>query len=340
MRLYNDGHEGYRLGSCANLQRVGTDSRLTALRQTLQSLHAQSGVSAPNRGGEPKLTLAKHQLRDWIESQLGAVEKKGDETKASERINKALEKVSVAPGKDGENLLGSIGDVELKWDSGFLVVITHVGIVCEQDGSVYVYKRTSGKWQRVLESEQNDYKDYTPQDIDAVHIWQTYEGGTQVGPAYVLMLGNEWGCASNWHRVYYRIWRVDPLVSKILVDQSGDAYLRGEGYIVGSIVGSPMHFSGSVDAVIEFTQSSVDSGVHNREAVRHFLIEGDQVRRVAPVALSPRDFVDEWMTSPWSESQDWSLSMDLSGWHQKLHVGFVAGDFLGDTMHCQTPDLW
>jgi hypothetical protein len=316
------------------------DTRLTALHETLQSLHAQAGVSAVNPGGGPKLTLAKHQLRDWIESQLGPVEKEGDETRASESINKALEKISVAPSKDDQNLLGSLGDVGLSWESGLLIVITRVGIVCEHDESVYGYKRIDSKWQRVWESEQNNYPNYTPQHINAVHIWQSYEGGKQSGPAFILTLGNEWGCASAWHRVYYRIWRVDSSGSKGLVDQSGDGYLRGQTYIVGSIVNSPMHFSGPVDAIIEFTQRSVDASVHNREAIRHLIIEEDRVRRVAPVALSPRDFVDEWMTHPWSESQGWSLSPDLSMWHQKLHVDFVGGDFLGDTMHCQTPDLW
>ena len=317
-----------------------TDARLAALHQTLQSLHAQAGASAVNPGGGPKLTLAKHQLRDWIESQLGPVKNEGDETKVAERINKALERVSVAASKDGQNLLGSLGDVGIRWESGLLVVITGVGIVCQLDESVYGYKRIEGTWQRVLESEQNDYQAYTPQHIGAVHVWQSYEGGRQTGPAYIMTLGNEWGCASAWHRVYYRIWRVDASGSKSLVDESGDGYLRGQSYIVGSIVNSPMHFSGPVDAIIEFTQGSVDGGVHNREAVRHFLIDGDRVRRVAPVALSPRDFVDEWMTHPWSESQGWSLPPDLSKWHLKLHADFVGGAFLGDTMHCQTPDLW
>jgi hypothetical protein len=317
-----------------------TDSRLTALHQTLKSLHAQVAVSPANLGEGPKLMLAKHQLRDWIESQLGQIEKEGDETTASERINKVLETVSVAPSKDDQNLLGSIGNVGFRWESGFLLVTTGIGIVCAQDESVYAYKRVDGSWQRIWESEQNDYANYTPQQIDAVHILQSVEGGKQTGRTYILTLGNEWGCASSWHRVYYRIWQVDSSGSKSLVDQSGDGWLRSQSYIVGSIVNSPMDVNVPVDAIIEFTQRSVDAGVHNREAVRHFLVEGDRVRRVAPVALSPRDFVDEWMTHPWSESQGWSLSRDQSIWHQRLHADFVAGDFLGDAMHCQTPDLW
>lgn len=101
-----------------------TDSRLTALHETLQALHAQADVSAVNPGGGPRLTVAKHQLRDWVESQFGPVEQEGDETKVSERINGALGKISVVPSTDDQNLLGSLGDVGLKWQLGLLIMIT------------------------------------------------------------------------------------------------------------------------------------------------------------------------------------------------------------------------
>jgi len=317
-----------------------TDARLAALHDTLHSLETYSPLSTGYTAAGPKLTRAKHLLRDWIESQLSTVENDGDETKASERINKALENAGVVPLKDDQNLLGSLGGVRLRWDSGLLVVITAVGILCEVDESAYAYKRIDGKWQRIWQSEQDDYQNYWSQHIKAVHIWQSHQRGKQEGASYILTLGNEGGCHSAWHKVYYRIWRLNASGEKILVNESRDGYMRVQGYIVGSITNSPMHFDGPVDVIIEFTQGSVDVAVHNREAIRHFVIEGDQVRRVAPVALSPRDFVDEWITSPWSESQQWSLSKEQSAWHRKLHADFVGGTFTGDTMHCQTPDLW
>jgi hypothetical protein len=245
--------------------------------------------------------------------------------------------VSVPP--SNENFLGHVA-ADVKWDADLLVLTTRVGIVCASDTSLYVYKRVEGRWRRVVESEENDYEHYNPQEIDSVHVWQSYPSGRETGSTYILALGNGDGCASNWHPVYYKIWRVDSSGSKKLVDESGEGYLRGGRYIMGSIVNSPMHFTGPVDAIIEFTERSVDGGVHNREAVRHLLNEGDRVRRVAPVALSPRDFVDEWMTESWNASREWSVSPDLSTWHRKLHADFVNGDFLGDTLHCKTPDLW
>ena len=98
----------------------------------------------------------------------------------------------------------------------------------------------------------------------------------------------------------YRVWRIDSAGSKLLIDEFEEAWLRAETYIVGSIGQNPMEEKAPVDVPVEFTARSIDSGVHNREAVRHYLIDGDRVRRVDPVALSPRDFVDEWLTRGWN----------------------------------------
>src|SRR5690349_21210056 len=108
--------------------------------------------------------------------------------------------------------------------------------------------------------------------------------------------------SSNWHPVYYRVWRVDSPQSKLLIDKSDFAYNRTDIFLIGSIGKDAIFEQSPVDVLIEFTERTIDGGVHNREAIRHYLVNGDQVRRVDPVALSPRDFVDEWLTDTWTES--------------------------------------
>jgi hypothetical protein len=125
-----------------------------------------------------------------------------------------------------------------------------------------------------------------------------------------------------------------------LIDYSEFAWLRTGSYIVGSISRDWFDEKAPVDVLIEFTEGSIDAGIHNREAIRHYLIDGDKVRRVDPVALGPRDFVDEWLTRPWKESATWSASPALEQWHRKFHAGSVGGEFTDATRHCQTPDLW
>jgi hypothetical protein len=320
------------------------DAQLGALHATLVTLHSHAAAANfETLGVRPELTVAKHQLRDWIEVQLGSLKDGGNEKALSEKINEALKTVQVTDSADDQNLLGSLGEVRFSTESGLLIVTTAVGILCQHDESAYVYKLVNGRWQRIWESEQNDYspKKYAPQYVVAVHVWHPFKDGHEDSPLFVMSLGNSWGCGSSWHTVYYRIWRIDSgsSGSKLLIAGSEYAWLRTNSYAIGSIGRDWKDENAPVDVLIEFTEGSIDAGVHNREAIRHFLIDGDRVRRVDPVALSPRDSVDEWLTRAWDEVATWSASPALRQWHRKLHADIVAGDFIG-TMHCQTPDLW
>ena len=206
--------------------------------------------------------------------------------------------------------MGSLRAVRFSNESGVLIVTTALGILCQYDESAYAYRYVNGRWQRIWESEQNDYSPakYNPQHIKAVHVLQSFRDGNLDAPVYVMSLGNSWGCTSTWHSVIYRVWLVSASGSKLLIDDSDLAWLRTGTYAIGSIVRGSTD-AAPVDVLVEFTKRSIDLGVHNREAIRHYLIDGDRVRRIDPVALSPRDFVDEWLTSDWEEIGPWSASL-------------------------------
>jgi hypothetical protein len=303
------------------------DAQLTAVHATLVELRSQA-PDPETMGASEKLTVAKHQLRDWIDIKPFAF-----------RINGALKTVSAGGSDDDQNLAGSLAEVRFNEEGGLLIVVTGVGIICQDDESAYAYKKIEKRWRRVWESEQNDYRkgQYNPQLIDAVHIWQKFDAGHADGPPFVMTLGNLWGCGSFWHSVTYRVWRIDTASPKLLIDRTEGAYMRTAAFIIGSI--GQEYDEKSVDVLIEFTEGNIDVGVHNREAIRHFLIDGDRVARVDPVALSPRDFVDEWLTRPWEESKRWSASPDLKQWFARLQSD-RGGSRFDETLHCATPDLW
>ncbi len=184
------------------------EAHLADLHATLAKLrsHAvEANVEMPTAGQD--LTVAKHQLRDWIETKLGSLQD-FDRAKAfTVRINDALK---TAGPVDGQNLLGTLGEVRVSHELGILTLTTAVGVLCQYDESAYGYRSVNGRWQRIWESEQDDYspKRYAPQSIMAVHVWQAYKNGREKGPTFVMTLGNSWGCASSWHPIYYRVWRV------------------------------------------------------------------------------------------------------------------------------------
>jgi len=147
----------------------------------LVTLYSQAAEPARETlGGRPELTIAKHQLRDWIETQLASLKEDGDEKAFAARINKSLKAVSVAGAADHQNLLGSLGDVSVSREADILIVTTRLGILCQYDDSVYAYGPAGGGgWQRMWESEQIDYspKRYNPQHIIAVHVSRLFVGG-------------------------------------------------------------------------------------------------------------------------------------------------------------------
>jgi len=61
-----------------------------------------------------------------------------------------------------------------------------------------------------------------------------------------------------------------------------------------------------------------------RKGIFRYSIEDDAVRRVQPVAMDGRGFVDEWLQSPWSEAKDWSLAEGRTGF-KAAHDAFERG---------------
>jgi len=71
---------------------------------------------------------------------------------------------------------------------------------------------------------------------------------------------------------------------------------------------------------------------------------GGGITRIDPVALGPRDFVEEWLAQPWSEAVAWTdetARTPLDPWHDRLRADVRTGEFLGVTRRCaRAADLW
>jgi len=90
--------------------------------------------------------------------------------------------------------------------------------------------------------------------------------------------------------------------------------------------------------IIELLDRSVDGGVHNRTQVHRYSFKNGS-RRLDPVALQPQDFVEEWLTRPWSEMQSRSAP-ETAQWHSKLHADYVSGDYTAVVPCAQKPGRW
>jgi hypothetical protein len=316
-----------------------------ALRALLIGARGHAGEHLDTRGATPGLTQVKHSLLGWIESRLTLLIQRNEEAALAFQLNAELRKSGLSCNDLPESnevqcpeqtLIGYLGEINLRRSGEFLVVQTAVGIDCGNDESAYIYEWKDDRWQRIWESEQNDYtkEKYLPQHLQAVLISPTdYRPDGDKSKHLVVTLGNYPWCSSNWQTVYYRIWRT--------TNSGGNPQLMLDENEV-AFISEPVQASvWPRDVLIEYAVASADMGVHNRRQIRHYVLEHDSLKRTDPLVLSPRDFVDYWLTSPLNEILERTpanLRLAMQNWHRKFNGPF---EFIGSTRHCtEKQDLW
>ena len=325
---------------------VAQESLLTALYAALVPLRAQPQARPEVRGASPQFTTLKHQLRDWVESRLVDFPQRGSEAALAQELNAVLLKAELTCSTNrggpaeycsSESFVGYLETLRVTRQQEFLIVETGMGIICGYDESAYLYRWNGSKWQRLWSSEQTIYteKQYVPQTIHAVQISPVRAGQKQ---RLVLTLGSNSWCSSNWHPVYYRLWRIggeQEQMTAPLIDRKEMAFLGKNTPPISATLKAQ-------ELTVEFSALSIDPSVHSRNAVRRFTINGSRARRVAPIAITPRNFVEEWLTLPWMESRSLSNPSSLPAlqkWHKRFFTG--GGEFTAVSKLCKgNGDEW
>jgi hypothetical protein len=311
---------------------------LAALRVTLETLRRHRNDNPDTRGATADLTVAKHQLRDWVERRLAGFGATGDEDAINREFQDALADLR-CPDGCVTTAVGFVDPVRLRREGEFLAVQTSVGIRCGYDDSAYVYEWVGKRWNRIFETEQNVYTKtaYHPQTIYAVQISPPDASGNRLA----LTLGSRPGCSGAFQPLYYRLWRIaSGSKPKLVLDAVETAYMGDYPPVKGTVSGN--------DARLEFTAGGAGYG-SGHQAVRHFEVRGNTVKQVDPIAPTPRDFVEEWLAASWKQSAKQSAkqvatpseSASLESWHQKLHRDDGMGDFPDPPLQCSSdPELW
>ncbi|MGE5475132.1 MAG: hypothetical protein ACM3Q1_00615 [Bacteroidales bacterium] len=258
----------------------------------------------------PRVERIKARLRGSADAQLRNAPADLDAPTLERRLALGL------PGTDDDggcssdpasgNGLGQLG-LSLRRAGSDVEVRSSIGLTCASDESAYLYHWSGAGWRPYWRAEQRFARDdsYRPRQLTAV----------QRAPDHGLVLaaGVEQWCSSSWHRVYYQLWRAAPgQTQRLLLDGADFAFLPD---IVGPL-GARLD---GADAYVEYLVPSVDPALHSRGTLMHYRVDGDSVRRVDPIALSPSTFVEEWLTAPWPQSAAWtepSAREAARQWHQ------------------------
>jgi hypothetical protein len=339
---------------------------LSAIGSALANVRSTKGANEMRDAG-PELTPVKHALRAWVERQLpyeralpdGAVilPSPDDLTALSQRLSDALKAANLTCGDEGTpgdrcggkpteffDARGFVGTVSVSaLDGGrYMLAITEVGVRCGFDESVYIYRKgPDGHWTLMFQSEQDDYRDdkYDVQNFLAVEVSPANVAWNEKAPPpLVLTLGDSPWCSSNWNGLTTRLWRAsDATVTPTPLMDRTDTLYRGDDEIASARLTDK-------DLLIEFRGDSIDEADLIRTHVLHFQIgPRDTLTRIAPVALNPGDFVEEWLTSDWTQSRNWSGGgIDKALW-SRLHPTSpgTQGDFDGPATRCRSDHtLW
>jgi hypothetical protein len=314
------------------LVEVSAAADLDAIRATQQKLIAARDSDKLPRDEVPldAVATAKNQLLRWAESRLQTVGREIDPGELAKLLHKELHD-ALRPGTVDDS--DRLGDLDIafsrpKGEPTWLQMSTDVGIPCGFDRSVYLYEWHENRWNRRFAMEANDYRksEYGPQQSIELEVSVPGSNGARL----VLATGWPPACMSVWHTLYIRLFGID----------ASQSLLMDEAPLANEAQDDPA-YSARLEpggALIEFFGSCIDVNFLIRKHVLHYALDQGRVRRIDPIALSPRDFVDEWLTRPWAEMGQWS-EPQLADWHNRLHKAYVNGEF-EVVQRCTGPSDW
>ncbi|HYL74047.1 MAG TPA: hypothetical protein VEU96_07555 [Bryobacteraceae bacterium] len=270
------------LATIDKLQKFPVDEMNTDVPAALGPLHQQ----------------LKHQLRDFV---FDALNRGAD-------VQTELEKAGIRMGEQGR--YGQVLGVKVEWKPNGLAtwaaVTTTLGVMCGEDMSLYLLEHDGKVWRLRLALESELSK-----DVSSAHGWLQYRlsrAGTDDRFFVVAANMNPW-CTSVWQRLRIDAFIIEPM------SRTAKRVLKEETSIcIDDELGIKVQDS---TFTIEYLAEEGFLPGNRRTHVLSYAIGEGATRRVAPIALKPEDFVDEWRSLPWSEAKRWS-SNQLEPWHTIL----------------------
>jgi hypothetical protein len=296
--------------------------------EAVQTIHQLRSIEVPPSskiqfGPPPQvpglLRQLNRQLRTLIVDVLNdknrGAEVANEEEVLSELRNAGWEEVS----QNKWNAYGEIVDVNFDWKLGYdpalLVISTQLWIPCgssDPDSAIYVFQGEKRQWNLVLATDA---------DFDA--LGRTAESGLQyaISPAssnghWFLGVANAPpSCRVPRRDLRYKVLRPgrsadEPVLlldrrEPVIPEFDPPFQLRAERDWFSLTRGKTRKLDGEPGIVIA-----------------RYEIGETQVTRLQPFALTPEDFIDEWVQLNWADASKWSTpaaQSEIQQWHSKLH---------------------
>lgn len=299
--------------SCSQPGVIRTAAQVDAARAELLRLPIGDGLQTDiPPAAQQAISSMKRALGNFVNEYMHCASERADGKKVQSDMSTLVHTFQLPSGEYSNEQLppdsGKYGfelwfEVRATRDPKLISIRADFSIECGGDTVLFVFAPDGDSWREVLRWQSKPYDtvaggtmafDYGISPQDEAHGW------------YVVVHNIAPWCSSTWSSIRYQVLRptAEPLQPKVILSNSDFMWWGNEDY--GKVVVGKNEFD------LRFHSNSIDGGVHNRIFIRHYSVLGDTVRRTQLVAVSPRDFVDEWIVSPWEEASRWSEKSSLT----------------------------
>lgn len=309
---------------------------IVQLKDALTSF-SQVALSCSNPGIDP--TALQKQLADVLHANA-------PEPPPNTVVSKSDHRYDEIFGSYGHNLRVQVSRPP---DIGALLAVRYsINIECGTDTMLLVYKLQNGQWIPRLRWQSPPLKKISDAFGDFfltafLHMPSARDGDTEW--RVVVAHGHPW-CTSRFSG-----FRIDLLSSRFDPAAPHALWHIERGYSRGGF-DPRLESSGNIFELrlnADCMHFDIDNCFERRVIYRYQVDGNGQVHRLNPLALNARGFVEEWLSAPWSESQDFSASGStavLQRVHDNFDPPLKSGDdqfvthSFGPVRACTAPEIF
>lgn len=305
--------------ACAPGSLEDTANRIRSIQEELKRFQTKEMDTAVPALARDQLTQLKDALRCAADVALTQAGPSADAVELQNQIGHVLSANRPAPADNpvvsgNDQTFGTYAQelaVSVSRSLSFpklLEIRFSMDIPCGDDNLLLVYVLENGAWRNKLRWQAPPLKEISEAfgDFFVSTMVSANEGGSS--PRIVVAHGTPW-CTSRFSGFAIDVLAPssDPSLPKIL-------WHTQRGYSRGDF--SPTLRSSRDTFELRVNESALDGDSFERRVIYQYRLDEHQgVRRIEPIALNARGFVEEWLSAPWPESKGFSAPGAASALH-------------------------
>jgi hypothetical protein len=236
------------------------------------------------------------------------------------------------------NAYGEIRQIKFDWKPGYepgiLIVSTQLWLPCgstDPDSAIYVFQGIARHWDLVLAAES----DFDPAgEGDETGMQYQLSPPDSRGRWFLVVAHVPPSCRRTHNVLRYKALRPGPNLNQPISLVSGRES-------IDPFFQPPFQIRVESDwfAVTRGTVRKLDGDLG--VVISRYDLSDHQLRRIAPLALTPEDFLDQWAQLSWDDAKRWTKASSDSGlqeWHSRLN-GLTSGSTeIESVRHCPGSD--